>query len=41
MEGLKNFGKFVVVERDINFRIYLEGDIDKIVLVIMCISVII
>ena len=40
MESIDNSGKFTTVERNANFRIYLEGDIDKIVSVIMCISAI-
>lgn len=38
--SLDNSGKFTTVERDTNFRMYLEGDIDKMVSAIMCISAI-
>jgi len=38
--SLDNSGKFTTVERDTNFRNYLEGDIDKMVSAIMCISAI-
>ena len=40
MESLNSSGKVTSVERDISCRTYLEGDIDKIVSVIMCISAI-
>lgn len=39
-ESLDNSGKFTSVERDTSFQTYLEGDIDNIVSVIMCISAI-
>ena len=40
MESLDNSGKFTPVERNASLRTYLDGDIDKIVSVIMCISAI-
>ena len=40
MEILDKSGKFTPVERNTEFRTYLEGDIDKIVAVIMCFSAI-
>ena len=40
MESLNGSGKVTSVERDISCRTYLEGDIDMIVSVIMCISAI-
>ncbi|XP_068674417.1 uncharacterized methyltransferase Mb3374-like [Montipora foliosa] len=40
MEILDKSGKFTPVERNTEFRTYLEGDIDKIVAVMMCFSAI-
>lgn len=39
-ESLDSSGKFTSVERNTEFRTYLEGDMDKIVSAIMCISAI-
>lgn len=40
MASLDNSDKFTTVERNTELRTYLEGDMDKIVSVIMCISAI-
>ena len=40
MESLNNSGKFTSVERNTVFRTYLEGDMDAILSVVMCISAI-
>lgn len=40
MESLNSSGKFTSVERDTSCRTYVEGDIDRIMSVIMCISAI-
>lgn len=40
MESLNSSGKFTSVERVTSFKTFLEGDIDKIVSVIICISAI-
>ena len=38
MESLDNSCKFTLVERNTSFKTFVEGDIDKIVSAIMCIS---
>ncbi|CAH3189626.1 unnamed protein product [Porites evermanni] len=40
MESLNNSGKFTSVERNTAFRTYLEGDMDSVLSVVMCISAI-